>query len=299
MNEKDRLIFYLGDFYDNEKKYKNGINVDKLEKKYSQTSGVYNNYVKPFKNLLKKTDNMNKRFSIELGDIHHIMKENTFAKNRHCNSNSGILLRLFNYGRHWNGVYDKSQDIPFDSKKNIVLWRGASTGQGCETNKNYLPRFQLLHRWCDKSSLINVGFSLLVQRGKKEEYRKYLKGNCDKRTMLKHKYILSVEGNDKDTGLNWKLNSNSVVFMTKPKTSSWLMETKLVPNVHYILIKDDFSDLEQKVQWCNKNQHKCKEIIKNANNFMKQFKNDEFEKNLEAKIVKYYFDNCKFEDDSI
>ena len=55
MNEKDRLIFYLGDFYDNEKKYKNGINVDKLEKKYSQTSGVYNNYVKPFKNLLKKT----------------------------------------------------------------------------------------------------------------------------------------------------------------------------------------------------------------------------------------------------
>jgi hypothetical protein len=227
------------------------------------------------------------------------MKENTFAKNRHCNSNSGILLRLFNYGRHWNGVYDKSQDIPFDSKKNIVLWRGASTGQGCETNKNYLPRFQLLHRWCDKSSLINVGFSLLVQRGKKEEYRKYLKGNCDKRTMLKHKYILSVEGNDKDTGLNWKLNSNSVVFMTKPKTSSWLMETKLVPNVHYILIKDDFSDLEQKVQWCNKNQQKCKEIIKNANNFMKQFKNDDFEKNLETKIMKYYFDNCKFEDDSI
>ena len=32
---------------------------------------------------------------------------------------------------------------------------------------------------------------------------------------------------------------------------------------------------------------------------MKQFKNDEFEKNLEAKVMKYYFDNCKFEDDSI
>ena len=87
--------------------------------------------------------------------------------------------------------------------------------------------------------------------------------------------------------------------MTKPKTSSWLIETKLVPNVHYILIKDDFSDLEQKVHWCNKNPQKCKEIIKNANNFMKQFKNDEFEKNLEAKVMKYYFDNCKFEDDSI
>ena len=146
MNENDRLIFYLGDFYDNDKKYKNGINVDKLEKKYPQASGVYKNYIQPFKNLLKKTDNMNKQFSIELGDIHHIMQENTFSKNRHCNSNSGILLRLFNYGRHWKGVYDKSQDIPFDSKKNIAFWRGASTGQGCETNKNYLPRFHLLQR---------------------------------------------------------------------------------------------------------------------------------------------------------
>ena len=71
----------------------------------------------------------------------------------------------------------------------------------------------------------------------KRKYNKYVKGKCNISKFLQYKYILSIEGNDKDSGLNWKLNSNSLVLMAKPRVTSWLMETKLIPNYHYILPK--------------------------------------------------------------
>ena len=107
---------------------------------------------------------------------------------------------------------------------------------------------------------------------------------------MKYKYIISVEGNDKDSGLNWKLNSNSVVIMPRPRITSWLMETTLIPDVHYVLIKDDFSDLEEKLSWCENNQNKCKEIVKNANMFMSQFSNELNERQIEEEVVHKYFD---------
>ena len=107
---------------------------------------------------------------------------------------------------------------------------------------------------------------------------------------MKYKYILSVEGNDKDSGINWKLNSNSLVLMAKPRVTSWLMETTLIPNYHYVLLKDDFSDLYQKYIWCENNQNKCKKIIQNANLYMKQFKNESIEGKLEIDVLNKYFE---------
>ena len=67
------------------------------------------------------------------------------------------------------------------------------------------------------------------------------------------------------------------------------METTLVPNYHYVLIKDDFNDLREKLTWCQQNQDKCKKIIKNANRYMKQFKNKKTEKKLERQVINQYF----------
>ena len=127
----------------------------------------------------------------------------------------------------------------------------------------------MVKNWFQKNININVGFSKICQG--KEAYIDYVKNQMSVIEMLQYKYILSVQGNDKDSGLNWKLNSNSLILMTKPTVSSWLMETTLIPNVHYVLLKDDFSDLKEKFEWCEKNQEKCKQIIKNANTFMNQF----------------------------
>ena len=85
--------------------------------------------------------------------------------------------------------------------------------------------------------------------------------------------------------------------MPKPRIVSWFMEDHLEPDVHYILIKDDWSDLKEKIEWCEKNQEKCLKIINNANAYVQRFV-DEFESGFALEIiegmVKIYSDNFTF-----
>jgi len=281
MNYHERINFYLGEklvnkeFQDFEQK----MSVNNL----SSHDDIYDNKLKL---LLIKTNNQNKFFDYCHGDIEerHNTKVLTLCKNR-CNGNSNsIILRCLEFFRHWDHYYMRPNDIPFENKKNIVFWRGTTTGQP----NRHGNRFELVERWFNKTNHIDVGFSFICQG--KENYQNYVKGSCDINSFLEHKYILSVEGNDKDSGINWKLNSNSLVLMSKPRVTSWLMETTLIPDYHYVLLKDDFSDLEEKMNWCNNNQDKCKEIIQNANTFMSQFSDKEKEEQLEIDVINKYFE---------
>ena len=47
------------------------------------------------------------------------------------------------------------------------------------------------------------------------------------------------------------MSSNSVCVMPKPKYESWFMEGKLEDGVHYIEVKDDFSDAQEKIEFYN------------------------------------------------
>ena len=87
------------------------------------------------------------------------------------------------------------------------------------------------------------------------------------------------------------LYSNSVVLMAKPRNFSWIMEDKLIPNIHYILLKDDYSNLEEKYKWCKNNLDKCKEISRNATQYMKQFLDIEKERELEKEVIRRYAKN--------
>ena len=66
------------------------------------------------------------------------------------------------------------------------------------------------------------------------------------------------------------------------------MEDKLIPNFHYIEIKSDYSDLEEKFIWCCNNLDLCYQIIKNAKVYIKQFLNEKTEKEITNKIIEIY-----------
>jgi len=235
---------------------------------------------------LRKYNLTNNKLMYHFGDIQDVVYNNFYSlmKNRPRETpNDGVLLRCLDFRRHWGNYYNRPDDIDFEQKRNAVIWRGVTTG----SENNPGNRFDLVKKWFKKNPSINVGFSAIVQN--KEKYKKYVLNNVDISNLLKYKYILSVEGNDKDSGLQWKLNSNSVVFMTKPRITTWLMETTLVPNYHYVLLKDDYSDLEEKLDWCNQNQDKCLNINQNARRFMEQFKDSENEEKIEEKVLKKYF----------
>jgi len=67
------------------------------------------------------------------------------------------------------------------------------------------------------------------------------------------------------------------------------MEGKLIPGFHYVQVKDDYSDLEELIEYFIKHTDEAEEIIKNANNYMRQFDNQDVEDWLQIKILEKYF----------
>jgi hypothetical protein len=295
MNKEERVQFYLGSNKDKRHRDMNKYAITDLtnnENKYDLLYDV------PLKKLLINNGYTKKRFCFSRGDVIAEQDQNNWSlsKNRGEKNTDSVLLRSFNFDRHWLKYYTKPKEpiAKFSDKKSALFWRGTTTG--CSQNFNAtiweprtVNRFNLIEKWFNKHPNIDIGFSFIHRDWLKKKYQRFVKGICRIEDFLKYKYILSVEGNDKDSGLNWKLNSNSVVFMAKPRVTSWLMETTLVPDYHYVLLKDDFSDLLEKIEWCNNNQNKCIEIIKNANNFMSQFADNKTEMEIESTVLKQYF----------
>ncbi len=289
MNDEERINYYLGTIL-SQQKTKVYVNYDLIKTgldtiidfNLTLTPSLENNYKSPLNQILLKTNNQNKKFVAVFGDIQRHVDFTSLVKIRCPDNTDSVILRCLNFKYHWNDFYNKPQDMPFEQKINKIFWRGATTG--VENRKG--NRFDLIKSWFQKDINIDVGFSILCQN--KQAYFNFVKGSCKTDVFLKHKYILSIEGNDKDTGINWKLNSNSLVLMPKPRFTSWLMESTLVPNYHYVLLNDDFSDLKEKFNWCTNNQAKCKEIISNANLYMKQFSDNKKEEKLEEEVIKRY-----------
>ena len=107
---------------------------------------------------------------------------------------------------------------------------------------------------------------------------------------LDYKFIFCIEGKCISTNLYWTMSSNSICVMPKPKYESWFMEGKLKDEVHYIQVKDDFSDAEEKIEFYKHKNDKCLEIIDNANKFVEQFKDKKRERLIQLLILKQYFE---------
>jgi hypothetical protein len=82
--------------------------------------------------------------------------------------------------------------------------------------------------------------------------------------MVNYKYILDIDGYGSTwDGTAWKLNSGSVIFKSDSRWKQWFYD-EYKPWVHYIPVKDDFSDIDEQFEWCEAHQDECEKIIKNA-----------------------------------
>ena len=201
------------------------------------------------------------------------------VKVRFIDTPKGGIIAPLAHKRHWVPIrVAKKNNILWQDKISECVWRGTSTGK-CDRNERVL----FCHKWAEK---YNVGISKFCHGHKPIPIID--KNNISIDDMLKYKYMISIPGNDKDSGLNWKLASKSLVLMAKPKIESWLMEGLLKPYVHYVPLKDDYSDLEEQIMFCKIYDDKCKAIVKNANKFMAQFENIEIEKKIFNMIKEHY-----------
>jgi spore maturation protein CgeB len=77
--------------------------------------------------------------------------------------------------------------------------------------------------------------------------------------------------------------------MTRPTFETWFMEGKLIPNVHYLEIKNDYSDLEECLKYYINHPHECLKIIENAKAYVEQFKDKRRERLISLLVMKKYF----------
>ena len=212
------------------------------------------------------------RANFLFGDINYVPKLVSFVKSRPIiskNDNS-ILLKL-NKVRHFLFVNDI---IPQKKKKDVLFGRAA-----VHQNKRiafYKKYFE--SKFCDLGQ---------INKGTKHDIWYKKKVSID--FHLNFKFILCIEGNDVASNLKWVMSSNSVAVMPKPKFESWFMEGTLVPDFHFIEIKDDFSDLEKKITYYINNPKELKIIASNANNYVNQFRNLKDEKIISLLVMEKFF----------
>lgn len=208
------------------------------------------------------------------GDVTHIPENPSLVKSRPIkgeNQNS-VLLNL-DKKRHFVFLKDKKQ---FIDKKNILLFRAA-------VHQEHRMRFMKMYY---NKPLFDIG-----QINKRGGYPEMLVDKISIDEHLDYKFILCLEGNDVATNLKWVMSSNSLAVMPEPTYETWFMEGTLIPNYHYVKIKDDYSDVEERMQYYIAHPEEALEIIKHANEYTKQFQNKKREDLISLLVLKKYFEN--------
>ena len=219
--------------------------------------------------------NQNLKGHFLFGDITHIPDEPSLTKSRPISDkNQNSVILKWNKDRHFLFV---KNDVDFQNKKDMLIWRG-------KVHPTWLHRIRFVEMYY-KHPLCNIGrvnTSTLNPEWKRSR--------MTISEQLNYKFILSIEGKDVASSLKWIMSSNSIAVMPKPKFETWFMEKLLIPNYHYILIKDDYSDLESRLNYYIERPNEAQKIIKNANEFVKQFKNKKSEDLISLLVLKKYFE---------
>lgn len=226
---------------------------------------------------------MNSPITVVFGDNTDPQPVPTIVKTRPIGDKNCVVLPL-NHHRHWAGVSDivRRNDCSWGKKTPTVIWRGATTGYGRD-----FARKRLVSRWFGAEAKgIDVGFNVIVQG--RDNMRKYRRPRMTHREQLKHKYVIAAEGNDVATNLKWILASNSVPIMPRPTVESWLLESQLVPGVHYVEVRPDFSDLDVVLSWCRAHDAACNRIAKAGQAYIAPFLQKDREHTLECAVMRKY-----------
>ena len=210
------------------------------------------------------------------GDITEVPKQPTFAKSRPIgDNNANSVLLKWNKLRHF--MFIKKEQKTYPEKKNMLVSRG-------KVHKTQAHRIKFIEKYF-AHPMCNIG---RVNTNDLNPLWKVPRLSIDQQ--LDYKFILCLEGNDVASNLKWVMSSQSIAVMPKPKYETWFMEGLLVADVHYIVIKDDYSDLEQRLNYYINNQDKALQIIENANAYVQQFRNQENETLISLLTLKKYFE---------
>ena len=214
-------------------------------------------------------DNNNK-WNLLPGDIVYVEDIPTIVKSRPLsgNNSNSVLLKMDKV-RHFIFVKDK---ISFADKEDKAIFRGEIAGKDIRLKffEQYFgnPRFDIRTIDLIKPEWKGVKISIYDH--------------------LKYKYVMALEGNDVASNLKWIMSSNSIAIMPQPTCETWFMEGTLKPDYHYIEVKPDLSDLEEKMDYYSAHPEEAQNIIEHAHEYVKQFKDKKREEIISFLVLDKY-----------
>lgn len=116
------------------------------------------------------------------------------------------------------------------------------------------------------------------------------KPSLSRRQLLEFRYILFHQNVACSCNPKWIMSSQSLCVMPQPAHETWLMEGCLRPNYHYVAVKQDLSDLVEKVVYYNDHPLEAEDIIHNANVYAGRFDDEPSERLIGFLVlIKYLF----------
>lgn len=158
--------------------------------------------------------------------------------------------------------------INWQQRKPTVFWRGSTTGTRItESNWQEVPRIKLcrIAQDLNDESLIDCKISKIVQvdndKVKEIIINSNLVGNyIENIEFIKYKYLIDIDGNSNAwSGLFRKLLTGSCVLKVESDWKQWYYP-RLKPWVNYVPIKNDMSDLIEKITWCREHDREAQSI---------------------------------------
>ena len=211
------------------------------------------------------------RWILKSGDVDYALDLPSIVKSRpiHEDNSCNVMLNLEKV-RHFLFVDDRK---PFTEKKNVAIFRGKigqQTGRKDTSVKMNRPMFDIgaighqFPQW--HSEKLTIG------------------------EHLDYKFIMSLEGNDVASNLKWVMSSNSIAVTPPLTCETWFMEGTLKADYHYIEIKPDFSDIEEKLQYYIDHPDEAQQIINHAHEYIDQFRDQKREKLISLLVLQRYFE---------
>ncbi len=214
-------------------------------------------------------------YRLVIGDVFWVPEEPSLVKARPiaCDgSNAASVLLNLNKVRHF---YFPKDPVRFEDKTDTAVFRGKIDGK---TGRELF--FE--KRFGDAG--LDIGGT-----DKKPKRPEWAAPALTVAEQLRHKFILSIEGNDVASNLKWIFASDSLPVMPRPKFETWFLEGALVPGVHYIEIEPDGGDLAEKLALYSSRPDLCAAMNEAEHEWVARFRDPLREKLVSLLVLDRYF----------
>lgn len=217
----------------------------------------------------------NLRWILDAGDKPYVAPEPAIVKNRPIveHNDNSVILNL-DKNRHFLFVNDHKS---WRDKKNVAIFRG-------DLGPRKQNRDLFMNRWAGHP-MVDA-----ASTNRSEEHPEWQKPKLTIGEHLDYKFIMSLEGNDVASNLKWVMSSNSIAVSPRLTQETWFMEGTLIPNYHYIEVREDFEDLEERLTYYINHPDEAEAIIQHAHEYVRQFLDAKRERLISLLVLKRYFD---------